>query len=88
MEKEETKGMTKDDPFSQNSGGQSRPWFGRKRFGYGYRPQTWQGYLLTALCVLFIIVMAAITGGHSPLMVIAIIPIGIIAVIAAVQGRR
>ena len=65
--------MTDNDPFSQQSGGQGRPWFGRKRFGYGYRPQTWQGYLLTGLCVLFIIIMAAITGGHSPLMVVPIV---------------
>ncbi|HSZ48297.1 MAG TPA: hypothetical protein VK823_23365 [Streptosporangiaceae bacterium] len=80
--------MTDNDPFSQQSGGQGRPWFGRKRFGYGYRPQTWQGYLLTGLCVLFIIIMAAITGGHSPLMALALIPIGVVAIIAAVQGRR
>jgi hypothetical protein len=22
------------------------PWFGRKRFGYGWGPRTWQGYVV------------------------------------------
>lgn len=24
-----------------------RPWFRRKTFGYGWTPQTWQGWLIT-----------------------------------------
>jgi hypothetical protein len=24
-----------------------RPWFGPKRIGWGIRPQTWQGWLVT-----------------------------------------
>jgi hypothetical protein len=24
----------------------ARPWFGPKRIGFGYRPQTWQGWLI------------------------------------------
>lgn len=27
----------------------SRPWFGPKRFGIGYGPASWQGWLATAL---------------------------------------
>jgi hypothetical protein len=81
--------MTDDDPFSRNSSRQGRqPWFGPKRFGLGYGPRTWQGYLLVALCVLVLAIVAAITGGHSPLMVFAFIPFAIVAVIARVQGRR
>jgi hypothetical protein len=76
--------MTDNDPF----GRRGRPWFAPKAFGYGYRPQTWQGYLLSALCVLFIVVLAAITGGHSPLMIIALIPIALVFIVARVQGRR
>jgi uncharacterized membrane protein len=34
-----------------------RPWFGPKRVGWGYRPQTWQGWaLIIALVVAVIIV--------------------------------
>lgn len=81
--------MSDNDPFGRSfnrRGGQ--PWFGPRRFGFGYRPQTWQGYLLVALCVLVIAIVAAITGGHSPLMVFAVIPFAIVAAVARVQGRR
>jgi hypothetical protein len=27
----------------------SRPWFAKRQFGYGYGPSTWQGWLATAL---------------------------------------
>jgi hypothetical protein len=32
-----------------------RPWYGPRRFGFGYGPQTWQGYLVTALSVAVLI---------------------------------
>ena len=47
-----------------------RPWFGPKRFGFGYGPQTWQGVLVTVVLVLLVAGTAAATGGHSPLMVV------------------
>ncbi len=28
-----------------------RPWFGPKRIGWGFRPQTWQGWLVILLAV-------------------------------------
>jgi len=80
--------MTDRDPFGQNLGRQGKPWFRPRQMGFGYIPQTWQGFLLTALCVAFVIVMAAITGGHSPLMAIAIIPFALIMIIGAVQNRQ
>jgi hypothetical protein len=49
-----------------------QPWFGPKRFGFGYGPQTWQGVLVTAVLVLFVAGTAAVTGGHTPLMVVPI----------------
>lgn len=70
------------------NGGGKRPWFGPKRFGYGYRPQTWQGLLVTGLCVAFIAIMAAITGGHSPWMILAIIPVVLVALAARSMGGR
>jgi hypothetical protein len=44
--------------------GQRRPapWFGRKRVGFGYGPQTWQGWTVTALLVAFILT----AGGLAP----------------------
>jgi hypothetical protein len=35
-----------------------RPWFGPKRVGYGLRPQTWQGWLVTLVPVVIIVVVA------------------------------
>ncbi len=36
-----------------------KPWFGPKRFGYGRRPQTWQGWLIAwaPLAVVLLIVV-------------------------------
>jgi hypothetical protein len=81
--------MTDNEPFGPNSARSGKqPWFGPKQFGFGYGPRTWQGYLLVALSVIPLIVMAAITGGHSPLMAVGLIPGAIVAVVARVQGRR
>jgi hypothetical protein len=34
-----------------------RAWFGPKRIGFGLRPQTWQGWLVTLLiCVVIVVV--------------------------------
>jgi hypothetical protein len=36
----------------------SRPWFGPKRVGVGFRPQTWQGWAVTAAVVVAVLVLA------------------------------
>jgi len=57
-----------------------RPWFGQRRVGWGLRPISWQGWLLTVLyllvafaaaralavhhVVLFVIGLGAITAGY------------------------
>ena len=38
----------------------SQPWFGKKRFGYGYSPRTWQGWLIT-LAVPVIVVLVIVS---------------------------
>lgn len=37
-----------------------RPWFGDKRVGWGLRPQTWQGWLITAAFVAVVVVLATV----------------------------
>lgn len=32
-----------------------RAWFGPKRIGWGVRPQTWQGWAVTALFVIIVV---------------------------------
>jgi hypothetical protein len=69
-------------------GGGKRPWFGAKRFGYGYRPQTWQGWATMAVLAGFLITVASVTHGHSPLMVVAIVlVVGVPLLIIGVQRR-
>lgn len=34
---------------------QSKPWFGSKRYGFGLRPQTWQGWAVVAAIVIVIV---------------------------------
>lgn len=57
-----------------------RPWFGQKRVGWGLRPVSWQGWVLTVLyllvaygaaralaahhVVLFVIGLGALTAGY------------------------
>jgi ABC-type dipeptide/oligopeptide/nickel transport system permease subunit len=37
--------------------GNQRPWFGPKRVGWGIRPQTWQGWAISALIAVVIVVL-------------------------------
>ena len=65
-----------------------QPWFGPKRFGFGYGPRTWQGVLVTVVLVLFVAITAAITGGHSPLMVVPVaVAIAVPLIIIRIQRR-
>jgi hypothetical protein len=36
-----------------------RPWFGPKRIGWGYRPQTWQSWTATLAAAVVVIVLIA-----------------------------
>jgi hypothetical protein len=62
-----------------------QPWFGPKRFGMGYGPRTWQGYLVTVVMLVPIIIAGTVVGAHSPWFIAAIVVffavhLGIIAV--------
>ncbi|MDQ4212904.1 hypothetical protein [Microbacterium capsulatum] len=39
------------------------PWFRPKRTGWGWSPNTWQGWLITALAVAIIIAAVVLTRG-------------------------
>jgi hypothetical protein len=41
------------------------PWFGPKRFGWGWRPVSWEGWLATFLCVT-IVIAVNVTLGRTP----------------------
>jgi hypothetical protein len=61
-----------------------RPWFGRKRFGYGYAPQTWQGWLLLAVLLALLIIAGAIAPRsalfYAAVAAVIVVPLAVIAV--------
>lgn len=66
------------------------PWFVRRQFGYGYRPATWQGWVITVIAILAVVSTVTVTR-------IARAPIGIVFVVlilalffgvAALTARR
>jgi hypothetical protein len=66
-------------------------WFGPKAFGVGYGPRTWQGYLVTAGVALCAILIGTVAKGHhhhSPLILLAIIPVIAIPLIIRMIQRR
>jgi len=68
--------------------GHGEPWFGAKRFGYGFGPRTWQGYLITGLLALFAVAVGTLVKGRMPDMLFVIIPvIAIPLIIASIQNR-
>jgi hypothetical protein len=72
-------------------GGNKPAWFGPKKFGVGYGPRTWQGYLVTAGVALFALLIGTVTKGHhhhSSLILLAIIPAVAIPLIIRVIQRR
>ena len=65
-----------------------RPWFGPKRIGYGYRPQTWQGWLLLAVLTALVIIAASLAPQapwfFAALAALIVVPLAVI----AAQRRR
>jgi hypothetical protein len=69
-----------------NSFGRGKqPWFGPKRFGVGYRPQTWPGWLLVVVSAAATIIVASVT--HSPLAVLIMAPVVVITLISGARNR-
>jgi hypothetical protein len=65
-----------------------RPWFGPKRFGNGYGPQTWQGWLLLAVLVALAITTASIAP-RSALFYVAVAAVIVVPLaVMAVQRPR
>jgi hypothetical protein len=77
-----------DDSQLGNDGRGKRPWFGPRAFGFGLAPQTWQGVLVVAALVLLVVAVVSATGGHSPLIFVAVaVAIGIPLLINQMQRR-
>jgi hypothetical protein len=80
--------MQDNDSLGPLAGSGKRPWFGPRRFGFGYRPQTWQGVLVMAVLLLPVVILAAVLKPHSPVFILAVIPGLVIPYIIMVIQRR
>lgn len=67
------------------------PWFVKRRYGYGWNPYAWQGWVITAIVVALAITVAIVARAHrSPIWYLAIIAILIVlsVVAATMSGPR
>ncbi|HTZ94025.1 MAG TPA: hypothetical protein VMB74_16660 [Streptosporangiaceae bacterium] len=65
-----------------------QPWFGPKRFGWGYGPRTWQGFLVTALSVVAVVIAATVAKGSPWFYAVLIAVVAVHLVIIAIQRPR
>ena len=76
------------DPFGPVPGSGKQPWFRQRQFGIGYRPRTWQGYLVSAILVVPVAIFAAVLRPHSPVFLLALVPAVVVPyIIMAIQRR-
>jgi hypothetical protein len=74
------------DPWGRRD---KRPWFAPRQFGFGYRPQTWQGYLISGGLALFtILIVTAAKNGNSSIGLIAVVPALAVPLIVVLSRRR
>jgi hypothetical protein len=67
------------------------PWFVKRRYGYGWNPYAWQGWVMTAVAVALAIIVAVVARSQqSPIWYLAIIAILIVlsVVAATMSGPR
>ena len=66
-----------------------RPWFGQKRVGWGLRPVTWQGWVLTVLYLLIAYAAAReLAAHHVALFVIGLGVLTVAYVLVALATSR
>ena len=51
------------------------PWFGRKRFGWGLRPISWQGWVLTIAYVAIAVALGATLASSQGLLLATVLAI-------------
>ena len=61
-------------------------WFQRRRIGLGWRPASWQGWLITLLAVAGIVLVLALLRGSSARVPLAILILAAYAVVALATG--
>jgi ABC-2 type transport system ATP-binding protein len=66
----------------------ARPWFRRRRVGLGWRPVSWQGWLITAVAAACVIGAVTLTGSSAARIPVVILIGAVYAIVALTTGGR
>jgi ABC-2 type transport system ATP-binding protein len=66
----------------------ARPWFRRRSVGLGWRPVSWQGWVITAVTVACVIGAVTLTGSSAARIPIVILIFAVYAIVALLTGGR
>jgi ABC-2 type transport system ATP-binding protein len=66
----------------------SRSWFRRRRVGFGWQPNSWQGWLLTAIFVALVLVLLVTLRASSARVPLVILLFAVYAMVALATGGR
>lgn len=64
------------------------PWFGPKRIGWGWRPVSWEGWLMTVLCLAVAIAAGVAFGGTPMTVYVSVAAVAALIVICLLTGTR
>jgi hypothetical protein len=64
------------------------PWFGPKRIGWGWRPVSWEGWLMTALCAAVVIAANIAFRGTPMTLYVSIAAVAALFVVCLLTGTR
>ena len=53
----------------------SGPWFGRKRVGWGLRPASWQGWAITGVYVVALVVLGRTLAATQPVIFFTVLAV-------------
>jgi hypothetical protein len=64
------------------------PWFGPKRIGWGWRPVSWEGWLMTALCAAVAIAASIAFRVTSMTVYVSLAAVAALFVVCLLTGTR
>src|SRR5580765_7780350 len=65
-----------------------RPWFRRRRLGFGWRPVSWQGWAVTLVAVALVIAVLAVLHASPERIPLVLVVVAVYAVVALLTGGR
>ncbi len=66
----------------------TNPWFGPKILGWGWRPLTWQGWLITLVLITLLIGVRIAVGKSLLAFALMLVIIAVFALVAFITGGR